>query len=92
LIAQLAIRFAQSGVSGNQVTDIARTSSSSEGDTHADTRCAETLIENTEGMHELFESEGVPQPDDAVEKVIGAGSFQTRRKNDAIRSPIHDRR
>jgi DNA invertase Pin-like site-specific DNA recombinase len=29
---------------------------------------------------------------DAVEKVIGAGSLQTRRKNDVIRSPIHDRR
>jgi hypothetical protein len=34
----------------------------------------------------------VPQSFDAVEKVIEAGSLQTRRKNDAIRSPIHDRR
>src|SRR5215469_6045239 len=34
----------------------------------------------------------VPKGLDAVEKVIGVGSLQTRRKNDAIRSPIHDRR
>jgi hypothetical protein len=34
----------------------------------------------------------LPKPFDAVEKVIGAGSLQTRRKNDAIRSPIHDPR
>jgi hypothetical protein len=33
----------------------------------------------------------VPKGNDAVEKVIGAGSLQIRRKNDAIRSPISDR-
>jgi hypothetical protein len=34
----------------------------------------------------------VRNPYDAVEKVIGAGSLQISRKNDAIRSPISDRR